>query len=546
MHSLNLFLASLLFTLFAVYLQAEGKPIKRNGPLISLPLKRHHQPRNDIHPLVLHQLHLNRGNKRLARMTGREAPSADDLAAHLRRAVEASVTKRFNRPGVPTSEKRFDRAGIPGSKRSTLEARAPQATGQADPASELDAISAFLEGLGATGVETDPNTGVIKLAPNGTVPAPTATSTGSAVAVAAPTGKIGGGAAIAAVNNQQLVPAITPTAPNSLGLHVEINDVGYSATVQIGTPPRDFLILMDSGSADFWVGGETCQSDTGGGCGNHQFLGPQSSSSFLDSNVPWNITYGTGAVSGNIVKDNVLLAGFKLDGLVFGTALTESVDFSSQQAPFDGLMGLARSDISNQGTPTAPEILKSQGLVAEAITSYKISRLSDNLNDGEITFGGLDATKFDAKTLVTVPNVSQQGFWEAKMPSITVNGIDIGLKGRSAIIDTGTTLIIAPPLDAEAIHQAIPGAKSSEQGFFTVPCNLNASVAFTFGTTSFEIDARDLAFAPLDPGAQDCVSGISAGNFGGPTEWLVGDVFLKNAYFSHNVDKNTISLAKLV
>ena len=36
--------------------------------------------------------------------------------------------------------------------------------------------------------------------------------------------------------------------------------------MQIGTPPRDFLILMDSGSADFWVGAENCQSDAGGGC----------------------------------------------------------------------------------------------------------------------------------------------------------------------------------------------------------------------------------------------------------------------------------------
>lgn len=41
-------------------------------------------------------------------------------------------------------------------------------------------------------------------------------------------------------------------------------DIG---TIQIGTPPCDYHLLMDSGSADLWVGGEGCQSDAGpGGC----------------------------------------------------------------------------------------------------------------------------------------------------------------------------------------------------------------------------------------------------------------------------------------
>lgn len=44
------------------------------------------------------------------------------------------------------------------------------------------------------------------------------------------------------------------------------NDVGYIATIQVGSPPRDFSILMDSGSADFWIGAEGCQSDAGGDC----------------------------------------------------------------------------------------------------------------------------------------------------------------------------------------------------------------------------------------------------------------------------------------
>ena len=45
------------------------------------------------------------------------------------------------------------------------------------------------------------------------------------------------------------------------------------AVVQMGTPPQDFLILMDSGSADLWVGAENCQSEGGGGCVSLILLG---------------------------------------------------------------------------------------------------------------------------------------------------------------------------------------------------------------------------------------------------------------------------------
>lgn len=47
-----------------------------------------------------------------------------------------------------------------------------------------------------------------------------------------------------------------------LEVHVLLLDV---ATFQLGTPARDFLILMDSGSSDFWVGSEICRGADGGG-----------------------------------------------------------------------------------------------------------------------------------------------------------------------------------------------------------------------------------------------------------------------------------------
>jgi hypothetical protein len=69
-----------------------------------------------------------------------------------------------------------------------------------------------------------------------------------------------------AAANSTLTAANTPTTANSLGLAIQDDDVGYIATIQMGTPPREFNLLMDSGSADLWVGAEGCKSVAGGDC----------------------------------------------------------------------------------------------------------------------------------------------------------------------------------------------------------------------------------------------------------------------------------------
>lgn len=499
---------------------ADAHPVIKRGGSVTLPLKRIQQ-RSDLHPQILHQQNINRALRRLARMTGRQAPSDAELRRNLEKRVASlendPVYKRYHRYTPPGNSKRFNRDGVSGSRVNAVVGRKHSHNKGSNNGANGATASASAGNSTATAAAS---------ATNGT----TAVSSASDAA------------------SSDVTVANTPTTANSLGLDIESDDVGYLATIQMGTPPQDFLLLMDSGSADTWVGGENCQSEEGGDCGNHNFLGTTSSSSFQDSNTQFEVTYGTGSVQGTIVQDNVVVAGLSLDAHTFGVATTESVDFSSDSTPFDGLMGLAQSTLSNEGVLTPVESLAKGGLIDAAITSFKISRLADNLNDGEVTFGALDTSKFDSNTLVTVDNQSQDGFWEGAMDSITVDGTDSGLSGRLAILDTGTTLIIAPESDAVAVHKLISGAQSAGQGSFTIPCTANTSVALTFGGQEFAIDARDLAFTPVDANdpTGDCVSGISSGSVGADNEWLVGDVFLKNAYFSVNVNANSISLAKLV
>lgn len=132
--------------------------------------------------------------------------------------------------------------------------------------------------------------------------------------------------------------------------------------------------------------------------------------------------------------------------------------------------------------------------------------------------------------------------------------------------------MLAPPDVAQSIHDNIPGAQSDGIGGFNVPCNSSTIVAFVFGGRRFNIDTRDMVRNQVVNNTDlMCVSGIAT-FFGGttPNQWLVsetflffafdhlyfllliikvGDVFLKNAYYSHEIGENgesTISLAELV
>jgi len=256
----------LLTTLLLALAQVEALPTTRSPRTVTLALKRLPQ-RSDVHPSILLQQHVNRSHRRHARMVGVDGPSDAEL--------EARLVKRFNAAKFPKQEKRYNRNGVNKVQGSSIKG-----------------ANSLVEVGGTDG-------SILAASPADGFPK----------------------AALDAANAGELTKANKPTANNSIGLDIEANDVGYIATVQVGTPPRDFSILMDSGSADFWIGAEGCQSQQGGDCGNHVFLGKTSSSTFKDSGKPFQVTYGSGHVEGNIIADNVNIAGLALNAHSFGVAL---------------------------------------------------------------------------------------------------------------------------------------------------------------------------------------------------------------------------------
>lgn len=325
--------------------------------------------------------------------------------------------------------------------------------------------------------------------------------------------------------------ANTPSAAGSLGLNDEGNDIGYFGEVTVGTPGQNFGVVMDTGSADFWVPSDQCQA--GQACQNHSQLGTSTSSSLKLSNQQFAVQYGTGNVAGVLAQDNINMGGFTLKAHTFGVTIQESQDFA--QSPFDGIMGLAFNQLSQQKVTTPFDDLATQGQIKQKLFGVHLSRNADGTNDGEITFGSTDATKFTGN--IAFANVlsgaaataggGEAGLWQVNMDGASVDGTNV-VGGRQAIIDTGTTLVLAPPADATAIHAPIQGAQTDGQGGFTVPCGTTNNIALAFGGQSFSIDPRDWVLSPTDATNTTCTSGISGQSVTGGNQWLVGDVFLKS------------------
>lgn len=150
-----------------------------------------------------------------------------------------------------------------------------------------------------------------------------------------------------------------------------------------------------------------------------------------------------------------------------------------------------------------------------------------------------DLSKFTGN-LITTLNIAKDGLWEVRLDGISVGGRRVNTGAITGIIDTGTSLLLAPPALADAIHRMILGSQTDGRGSFIVPCSTTIAISLAIGGTQFSIDPRDYVGAPLDGRNLYCVSNISGQQIGGPAQFLVGDVFLKNVYTVFDVDNQEI------
>ncbi|CAF4379418.1 unnamed protein product, partial [Didymodactylos carnosus] len=253
------------------------------------------------------------------------------------------------------------------------------------------------------------------------------------------------------------------------------------------------------------------------------------SSTYRANGSPFLITYGDGSYAvGHFDNDTVTFGGVQAQNQVFAEATNESGFVNDIR---DGLLGLAYPRISN----------------GEAPVFY-------NISGGELIVGGIDAGKYQGS--ITYVNVSLQGYWEFKMDSISVGGQTFCTSNVncSAIADTGTTLIVGPNAQVQALNTYLGGTYDQSSGYWTIPCmNRSTSyypnVTFTISGQTFTLNVLQYVVVWGQTSAWTCGLVFINGSFtdlNGNPMWILGDYFLVRYYSIYNIQTNQVGFAKSI
>lgn len=290
-------------------------------------------------------------------------------------------------------------------------------------------------------------------------------------------------------------------------------DSTWLATVTGGTPSNSYNVVLDTGSADFWL--DTAYT-------------PSSSSSFRNVSTPFSVQYGSGSVAGYQASDTFTLADTTVDNI--GFAVATQVSSGLVDSNMDGIMGMGFSRLASSGD-TPFWIAANADTFSFYLQRASLTSSSQLQYGGVFTLGGTNSSLYQGD--INYNNVIEQLYWMIDMGGISARGDSVSLNSLDrAAIDTGTTLIGGPDSVVQSIYANIPGSSSQGNGYYSYPCSSTINATLTFGNQQYTIPDSDFSAGSLDSRGSTCLGAFFGLGSTANTDlqWIIGDAFLKNVY----------------
>lgn len=273
---------------------------------------------------------------------------------------------------------------------------------------------------------------------------------------------------------------------------------------------------------------------TSSACANHKKYDPTKSTTSKKIKAGGlSVTYGDGSsTSGDIYTDTVSVGG--VSGVNVPVGVATSVGKILGNDPEDGMMGLAYQSISAMGQKPFVQTLAAEKKLAAAQFSFDLGK-----SGSELYLGGVNKQKMKGN-MEWHPVVSES-YWVVSGKA-NVNGKSASNQ-FNAVVDTGTTVVVAPPSEAANFWSQVPGSESTGNGYYTFPCNTVPTVSFNFGGSDWKMSTENLNLGQTHAGSNQCVGSV-VGMDVGVDAWILGDSFLKDVYTSFSFDKNAVGFAQ--
>jgi len=305
-------------------------------------------------------------------------------------------------------------------------------------------------------------------------------------------------------------------------------NIAYAGTIRVGTPGQDMVVLFDTGSSNLWV------PLNGAGGSSHTSFEPAESSSYSMLQREFQITYGSGPVSGFFCTDHVSIGALKVNHFTMGGVLNVSGLSGYESWDFDGVLGLGFSMLSLNKVPTLLQRLAKTGQLEEPVFGFY---LGDGTS-GELVLGGVNREHVDGDFHFVDLNLA--AWWSVPLETIHVGRQRIKAT-QSVILDSGTSLLVGPEDAVRDVADRL-GATEIEGGLFATRCSEETpSLSFTIGGRTYSLDRDDLV---VQRSGDACLLGLmgTASDSRWPM-WILGSVFMRKYYVQFDWGQKRLGFA---
>jgi len=334
-------------------------------------------------------------------------------------------------------------------------------------------------------------------------------------------------------------------------------DAMYYGNIQLGTPAQSFQVIFDTGSSNLWIRSATGADGKAVKSNGKRAYISKDSTSYVEDGSPFQITYGSGQMSGFLSKDLLQVGPLSAKDVPFAEE-TDEYGLNLDDAEFDGILGLGFPSISESGTQQEmfAAIKRDNPDFDNGVFSFWLGRGAGSTPSGTVDFGGLLTIgganeKYYTGEITWLPIVKPAAYWQFAVEGVSCGGAEVKMKNSIAIADTGTSLLYGAPEPVDQIVKAMGLTAADEnQGGYMVECSKvksYPSLTFKMQGKDFKLDAEHLFLSIGEQDGKDyCMFGIQADpGLDDPNHsyCLLGDVFLGQFYSVLDVAQQKIGFA---